>query len=135
MAARAVTVAGALAVVTAGFLPWSRSGEAQRNSFELARSAERLDVLTGAAHQAAVAWYLVPALVALLWITATLRWDRAAAGLGAVVGALALAAAALVLRSPLKVEPAVPIAGGAGAVALAGALALGASRGIRGRRT
>jgi hypothetical protein len=123
-----VTVAAALVVVMAAFLPWGRSGEADRSSFELVQAADRLGVLTGRTRHLAVAWYLLPALVALLWIAATLRRPVAVAALGLAAGGLAVAGAAVVLASPLKIGPGVPIAGAAGVAAVAGALLHAADR-------
>jgi hypothetical protein len=117
-----VTVAGALGVAVAAFLPWGGSGDATRSSFELVQAAERLDLLRGGNRQfAAVLWYLLPALVALVWLAATFERPFATAALGAAVGVLAVGGALVVVASPLKVEPGVPIAVLAGGTAMGGA--------------
>lgn len=117
-----VTVAGALAVVVAAFLPWSASGETTRSSFELLQAADRLDLLSGGPRRVGLtAWYLLPVLVAVVWLTATLDRPVATAVAGTAVAAVALAGAGVVLNSPLKAEAGVPMAVVAAAAALAGA--------------
>jgi len=124
-----VTVAGAVAVAVAAFLPWGGSGEATRTSFELVQVAERLDLLQGRNRQVAAAlWYLLPLVVALVWLAATFDRSVVVAVLGVVVGALAISGAAVVVSSPLKTQPGVPIAVLAGGTAVGGAALIALER-------
>ena len=124
-----MAVAGAVAVALAAFLPWAGSGDATRSSFELVQVAERLDVLDGRNRQlGAVLWYLLPAIVALVWLAATFERPVATAALSASVGVLAIGGAGVVVASPLKAEVGVPIAVVAGVAALAGAALIARER-------
>ena len=58
-----ITAASAALVVLATFLPWVRTGEAQRSSYRLLRDLATLGVLRGGPATAGrVAWVLLPAL-------------------------------------------------------------------------
>lgn len=83
-----VAVGIGLAVAVAiTFAPWLRSGEARRDSHQLVRAAERLDVFDGAAAAAVrVGWALLP-LVAALGVLALVRgWRRSGLAAGVAVG-------------------------------------------------
>lgn len=106
----AVVVALGL-LILATFLPWVRSGTVLRNSYETARSAERLGLLDGFAGQVAFRlWFAVPLLAAgslLLFVVGR----RLTAGLLAAGAALLVtAAAAVVAASSLSPGAGVPTA-------------------------
>jgi hypothetical protein len=85
-----VTMLVAVAVeAAAGFLPWLRTGERERNAYELVEVARSLDVLdTGLHRTLAGAWFLVPLAAALCWLAALLRWRRSAALIALAAGLL-----------------------------------------------
>jgi hypothetical protein len=116
----ACTAAGAALVLVAAFLPWIHTGARTRDSFHLMRTAELLDVVTGAATFALRAWYLVPALVALVWLAAALDRRRLMAALAAVLVVVTAAAAIVVLRSGVPVARGPDLALLASAVTAAG---------------
>ena len=99
---RAVAPLAACGVVVAAFLPWTISGSARRNSFSTVRSARILEVAgEGAGHVVLGFWFFVPALAAaalLLWV---LHRYRAAGIVAAVVGAAAVAFAAVIAAAPI----------------------------------
>jgi hypothetical protein len=101
----AITAGSAAVVGLASFLPWLQTGHITRNSFQMMRTAELLDVVTGIAVAALRAWYLVPALIALVWLTAALEWPRAMAALAFALVVAAGAAAVVVLRSGVPTGP------------------------------
>ncbi len=116
-----VATAGSVGLGVAAFLPWGRSGTARRNSFELVQAAERLDLLDGAlAGVGALAWFLVPAAVAGVWLAAVLRRPVMAGTLASSVAALGLALAVVVRSSPVRTEPGLVWGVAAAATALAG---------------
>ncbi len=119
-AATVVAVAASVAVGALSLLPWGRSGRVGRSSYRLVTAAERLDVLEGTQRDLARLWYLLPALVAGVWLAAFLGRSRLVGTLALAVGVLALTAAIITIRSPLAVQPAAPLAGVAGGL---GALA------------
>jgi len=94
---RFVATCGAMVVVAGTFLPWLRSGERRRSSYEILSLVDRL----GYSSSGAVGWglrlwptvpLLLVAAVALLWF----EHRRLAVGAGVVVGAYAGAVAAAV---------------------------------------
>jgi hypothetical protein len=79
--------AGVAGEVVGGFLPWIRSGQRQRNGFELVDAARTLDVLDSGVQRAlAAAWYLVPLAAALCWLAMLLHRYRTAAGVAITTG-------------------------------------------------
>ena len=103
--ARWFTVTAAVGVVICAFLPWAASGRASRTSFELLRSAERLDLLHGGwQHAMTIGWYLMPVAVAVLWLASVTVRPVIVAILGTAVGALAVVLALTVRSSPLRPE-------------------------------
>lgn len=112
---------GALTAALASFLPWAQSGQSHRNSYELVAVAHRLEVLPAGVAGARVLWYVVPALVAAMFLAWVLERRALASTLAALVGLLSAVAAVLTARSPVSVEGGAVLAGGAGAVAVAGA--------------
>ncbi len=58
---------GCAGVLVVAFLPWARSGERERHSFDLLRSADRLDLIEGVPQRAAqVGWLLMPVAVGIV---------------------------------------------------------------------
>ncbi len=110
-----VTAAGAAVVGLAAFLPWLRNGHVTRNSFQMMRTAELLDVVTGVATVALRAWYLVPLLVGVVWFAAALDRHRITAVVGLVLAAATGAVSFVVLRSgvPTGVGPRLALLGAA----------------------
>lgn len=88
------------------FLPWLRSGEVNRNSFQASGKLQRLLDLHGIAAAAVALWPFVVLACAVVGALFAFSARRAAAALGLVVGAVAAAVAIGVLAS-----------GGAGLVA------------------
>lgn len=73
----------------AGFLPWVRTGQRERTSFELISSARSLGVLdSGLERTLALAWYLVPLAATLAWLATLLHRERIGAALAVAAGVL-----------------------------------------------
>lgn len=117
-----VTVAAACAVVAAAFLPWGRSGQRSRSSFELVDVAERAGLLPSPWAGLAPIWYLVPALVGLAVIALAVGRPTMSAVLGGVIGVMSITGSTLLFRSPLIPEIGAWTALVTGTVATAGAL-------------
>jgi hypothetical protein len=119
----AVCVGGAAATAAVGFLPWLRSGRVSRDSFEVVRAADQLDLAEGLLRQVAIGvWYLLPALCALVLLTAVLRRQLVMSVLALAVGFVALTGGALAIASPLTTQIGAPAAVFAGLATLAGAV-------------
>lgn len=116
-----LAVAGLLGILVASFLPWGRSGDAARTSYELVDAAGRLEVVSGAGATAVRGWYLMPLLVACTWLAAARRHLLMTATLSALVGSAAIGLAAAVRASPVGAEIGTSVALVAGAMALVGA--------------
>lgn len=114
-----LTVVASVAAFAMTILPWLRTGETRRSAFALARSADALGFVDTPLRRAlVVTWYLLPFLTAATWTAAALGRHGVAAMLGAILGAMSVAAGAAVMAW-LRPEP-----GPVGAV-VAGGLALG----------
>lgn len=103
------------AVVTAAttaitFLPWGRSGQRLRTSYELVDIAGPAGVVSASYETMARAWYLVPIVAALVFCCGFWAARRAAGALLASVGASVSAYAYLVDRSPLVATDACRVA-------------------------
>ena len=96
-----MVVLGTLFVAFAGFLPWGASGRRERNSYELIAVLDRLEVLDGAAADAAKAWYLAPLLAGATLLAAAAGLRGVASALAAVVAAGGAVLAVLTRRSPV----------------------------------
>jgi len=96
------TSAGAAIIGLAAFLPWLQNGHASRSSFEMIRTAALLDVITGPATVVVESWYLVPLMVAVVWLAAALDRPRVTAAAGAVLATASAAVSAVVLRSDVR---------------------------------
>jgi hypothetical protein len=95
--ARVGAPVAAVAVVVAGLLPWTVSGEAVRNSFATVRSARLLGIGDHAVITAVLgAWFFVPAVAGLACLAAVVGRNRLAGIGAAVVGGAALVAATAV---------------------------------------
>jgi hypothetical protein len=117
-------LAGTAVTALGTFLPFARSGERMRSSYELIAVARRLDVVPeGWPEVVTRLWFLVPLLLAVCWVLVIVGLDRPAAwcALGVVVAALV--AVAVVWRSPLD------LAAGC-AVTVAGAAVLASGAGL-----
>jgi hypothetical protein len=116
-----LTVVACLAALASALLPWLKTGEARRSAFALARSADALGFIDSPLRRAlVVSWYLLPFLTAAAWTAAVLRKPVVAAGLGAVVGSMSVAAGSMFMS---VARPGVGSVASvvAGSVALAGA--------------
>jgi hypothetical protein len=91
----------ALIVLIGAALPWGRSGEEDRSSFELIQVARRLDVLEGPAATIAWTWLVLPLLVAGIAVAGTHGRRRLALGVGTGVAVAAVLLVVAVHRSPL----------------------------------
>ena len=120
----ALTVAASVGVLIGSFLPWLRSGNRARSSFELISAARGLGLIEGWQVRALTAlWYFIPLLVAVTWTASALRRDRLVAAAGALVGACALAAGILAV-SFIRPDIGPIVSIGAGAVAALASLVL-----------
>lgn len=96
----AVAVGAGAAVLGSYFLPWARSGRAERSAFDLARTVDTLGLADSAAYRVLlVGFWMSPLLVGATWTVAVLGWRRTAGALCCTVGAVAAASALVVLRS------------------------------------
>lgn len=118
-----LAILAASTALVAAFLPWGRSGQTSRSSFQLIGVADRLDVLQGSARSAAYLWFVLPVLVGLAWLARSVGRSALAASLAATAGLICLAASELTVRSPLAVEYGATIARWAGIVAAGAAAA------------
>jgi hypothetical protein len=119
------SVLGVLIVVIGSLLPWVRTGERTRSSYELAALADRLGVLpSGAATVAVRGWVLVPLLAAAT--VAALALGRTTIGgfLALVTGLYAVVLAWLVETSRLKTDVGGPMSIAGGIIAILGGIAL-----------
>jgi hypothetical protein len=95
--AAAVLVASLL-VIDAALLPWHRSGSVERNAFELARVAERLDLVDSLGRRVLfVAVYVMPLLVSVALLAALDRRRRTTGIAVLAAGMVSLVGAAVVL--------------------------------------
>ncbi|MGH9185259.1 MAG: hypothetical protein ACRD0U_05525 [Acidimicrobiales bacterium] len=125
----ALTLVGAIVVLAAAFLPWVRSGESERNSFELLGVARRLGVLdSGWQRVAVVGWYFMPLAVTLVGLAMLLGRRRAVALIGAAIGLGGVALVAAVRSAPVHTGMGVPITMVAGVVTAGGGVLTFASR-------
>jgi hypothetical protein len=123
----ALGVSGLVVLVAGTFLPWLRSGHANRNSYAAGGAMQRLLGLHGLADTAISAWPAAALVCAAVVAIFTIGLRRCAAAL-AVLAALAAGAVALaVLRvdgnrfvKPATLGPAVTLIGAAVVLAAAG---------------
>jgi hypothetical protein len=93
---------GCAAVLMVAVLPWVRSGERDRNSFELLRSADRLDLLDGVVQRAAqITWLLLPVAVGIVIVALAIGRGRIAASGALGAGLASFLIAGVVIGSSL----------------------------------
>ena len=97
--ARAVALGGIGTCMVGTLLPWLRSGERARSSYQLAGLAGR--VLDGPTATVAHAWLVFPMLAAAAIAALVTRPGRLVLALGALVAGIAGAFAIVVARAPL----------------------------------
>lgn len=108
-------------MAAAGFLPWSSTGRS-RSGLELARTLHEVGLSgDGAARILLAVFLFTPFLAATVWVAALARRRLLVAGLGAVTGAVAVAAGILLRTTSLRTAPGVDAAVATGILALAGA--------------
>jgi len=89
-AALGTMTAGAVVAVTGSLLPWVRTGEARRNSYDVFALADRLGFATdGAVAQALRWWPLVPLIATIAVVAAWWGRPRTGGAVGLVAGAYA----------------------------------------------
>lgn len=131
MRGRLVVLAAGLGLLAAAVtaLPWGRSGQRWRSSYEVVDVADRAGVVPDDLAPLAPLWYLVPALAGAVLVAAALRRHRIAGVLATTLGALVGTGSVLVARSPLVAAASVPVAAVLGvATALCGAAVLVTAR-------
>ena len=93
-------LAAALLIGSAsGWLTWTRSGSANRNSYESLRSAQRLGIEELAPFR--VAWFCVPVIAAAAVVLLVAGFRRSALGCSALVGLTLLAFGGGMLLTPV----------------------------------
>lgn len=123
--AATATVLACVAVLGATALPWLRTGGARRSAFAMARGADALGLVDSPGRRALlVSWYLLPFLTAATFMARALGRPFAVAGLGALLGAMSIAAGSLVIAwARPEIGPVAAVASGAAALGAAGWLA------------
>ena len=95
-----VAVGAAMAVAGSFLLPWASSGRAVRSGFALARTVDVLGLADAAPLRVLlVGVWLTPMLAGLAWTAAVLGRERTTGVLAGLSGALAVAAAAVVVAA------------------------------------
>jgi hypothetical protein len=123
--ATGVTMTGVAGVALAGFLPWLRSGRVVRDSFEVVRIADELDVAAGVPQDLAIAvWYVLPLLCASAVLACVVHRPALTAVAALAAGLVAFVAGALTVRSPFAAQVGAWVAMATGAIACVGAVAL-----------
>jgi hypothetical protein len=113
--------AGASVVAAAAFLPWGGSGRVDRSSYQLARLADRLEIVGSRWQEVLlVVWVLVPLAAALALLCAALSRPAPVLVLVPVVAAIGIVAAVVVSRSPVAVRVGAWLAVAGSGVGLAG---------------
>ena len=106
----------------ASFLPWARSGDRLRDSYELVAVVGRLELLPSILARPYLAWYFLPLCAigtAIVVLSHRPLWSTV---LGLIVGSAAGGLAAAVVSSPLGVGIGARIAMVTGTLCVAGAL-------------
>ena len=119
-----VVVAGTGIALLGTFLPWVRSGERDRSSYDLAEVVRRLGLLSSPAARAAVwCWSAVPVVLAIGLGAMLLRGGVAARCVATITSLYPLVVAVWLWQSPVQVRVGVPVtAVGAALVLLGGVL-------------
>lgn len=98
-ASDSVLVVALLVGSVSGWLTWTRSGSANRNSYESLRSAQRLGIEELAPFR--VAWFCVPVIAAAAVVLLVSGFGRSALGCSALVGLTLLAFGGGMLLTPV----------------------------------
>ena len=86
-------------VAASALLPWHRSGSVRRDAFALARVADNLGLVTGAARQVLfVGVFLLPLLAAASFLAVVAGGRRVAGVCACAAGVIGLSSALVVLR-------------------------------------
>jgi hypothetical protein len=86
-----------------GWLTWTRSGSADRNSYESLRSAQRLGIEELTPFR--VAWFCVPVVAVAVVVLLVADFRRSALGFAVVVGLILLAFGGGMLLTPVASGP------------------------------
>ncbi len=86
-------------------LPWAHSGERDRSSYQLLRSADRLDLIEGVGQRAMqVGFLMLPLLVGVVVVALALHHRRIGAMAALLVATGSVITGSLVVRSSLEVS-------------------------------
>jgi len=115
-------VGGAVALLGT-FLPWLRTGDRARSSYDLSEVARRLNVATGGVERAVVTvWPAVPFAVLSAVVLLVMRVSPLARIYAVVVGAYVLSVAVVLWKSPLETTYGLPVTVVGAGLLLIGAL-------------
>lgn len=120
----ALSVTGCAVALLGTFLPWLRTGERVRSSYDLSSIARQLQVASSTGERLAITlWPVVPFCLLSAAVLLVMRCSSGARvfalGVSVYVGAVAI----IVWRTPLDTGPGVPITVGGAALFAVGALA------------
>lgn len=102
--ARGVLLASVVCTGIGTLLPFARSGERSRSSYELVSLARRLDLVPDRWPGAVTrVWFAMPLLLVVCWLLVVTGREVAGAACALAVSVLALGALIAVWRSPLAV--------------------------------
>ena len=112
---------GGVIALVGTFLPWLRTGQHQRSSYELSSVATHLHVATGLLeHWTVTVWPVVPLALLAATVLLVIRRTVAARVLGAGVSVYVLAVCFVVSRTSLEMRIGVPVTLGGAALLLLG---------------
>ena len=104
-----VTVTGSGAALLGTFLPWLRTGDRERTSYELSSIARRLHVASSTGERVVIAvWPVVPFCVLGATVLLVMRCSLGARVFGLAVSGYVGAVALIVWRTPLDTRFGVP---------------------------
>ncbi len=105
-----LTAAGAGVALLGTFLPWLRTGERQRSSYDLSTIARRLQVATSAGERAAIAvWPVVPFCLLSAAVLLIMRCTSGARVFAVLVSGYVGAVSVIVWRAPIDTGVGVPL--------------------------
>jgi hypothetical protein len=121
---RWIVTSGALLALVGSFLPWLRSGERLRSSYQLQAAVRHIGLATsGPSYWVLVGWPLLPVALAVAVALFLRRAGLAERLVILIVAAYASGVAAVALRTPLPATVGVPVTlAGAGLLFLGGLL-------------
>ena len=106
-------------MAAAALLPWHTSGQVERDAFELARAADALGLVSGAARRLLfVCLAVLPLLAALALAAAVAGRARLVGVMASLAGAVGLASVAVAARATDITDPGPPVAALAALVAV-----------------